>query len=38
VYNPSRLKAGFNRMPDGEEIFYVPNPALGLWGLRKQFE
>jgi nickel-dependent lactate racemase len=38
LYNPSRMKAGFNRMPDGEEIFYVPNPALGLWGLRKQFE
>ncbi len=37
-YQPESLKDGFNRMPDGEEIFYVSNPALGLWALRKQFE
>ncbi|MGD1021020.1 MAG: lactate racemase domain-containing protein [Verrucomicrobiia bacterium] len=37
-YQPESLKDGLNRMPDGEEIFYVSNPALGLWALRKQFE
>ena len=37
-YQPETLKDGFNRMPDGEEIFYVSNPALGLWALRSQFE
>lgn len=29
-YNPQSLKAGWNQV-DGEEIFYIPNPALGLW-------
>ena len=30
-YNPETLKAGWNIMPDGEEIYYIPTPALGLW-------
>jgi nickel-dependent lactate racemase len=30
-YNPGKLKDGFNILPDGEEIFYISNPALGLW-------
>ncbi len=30
-YNPDELKDGFNTLPDGEEIFYISNPALGLW-------
>jgi nickel-dependent lactate racemase len=30
-YNPLKLRDGFNIMPDGEEIFYISNPALGLW-------
>jgi len=29
-YNPIKLKDGFNTLPDGEEIFYISNPALGL--------
>jgi nickel-dependent lactate racemase len=29
-YNPNQLKDGWN-MVEGEEIFYVSNPALGLW-------
>jgi nickel-dependent lactate racemase len=37
-YNPDTLKDGFNRLPDGEEIFYISNPALGLWALRSHFE
>ena len=37
-YNPDTLKDGLNRLPDGEEIFYISNPALGLWALRSQFE
>lgn len=36
-YDPSRLRPGLNQLEDGEEIFFVPNPALGLWGLRRQF-
>ena len=34
-YNPENLKTGFNTMPDGEEIFYIPNPATGLWRAKK---
>lgn len=30
-YNPETLKYGWNTMPDGEEIYFIPNPALGLW-------
>jgi nickel-dependent lactate racemase len=36
-YSPDELKDGLNRLPDGEEIFYVSNPALGLWALKSQF-
>ena len=37
-YNPEVLKDGFNTMPDGEEIFYISNPALGLWAYRERFK
>ena len=36
-YDPSKLKNGFNTLPDGEEIFYISNPALGLWAYRERF-
>jgi len=36
-YNPEKLKDGFNLMPDGEEIFFISNPALGLWASRNRF-
>lgn len=29
-YNPSELKAGWNRV-DGQDVYFVANPALGLW-------
>ena len=37
-YDPARLQYGWNTMPDGEEIFFIPNPALGLWTDRARFE
>lgn len=37
-YNPDELKDGFNTMPDGEEIFYISNPALGLWAYKERFK
>jgi nickel-dependent lactate racemase len=37
IYDPHTLKAGWQTMPDGEEIFYVPNPALGLWIDKNRF-
>lgn len=36
-YNPAKLKDGWN-LVDGEEIFYISNPALGLWAWRGRFE
>lgn len=36
-YNPCKLKDGWN-MVDGEEIYYISNPALGLWAYRERFE
>ncbi len=37
-YDPEKLHYGYNTMPDGEEIYYIPNPALGLWIDRTRFE
>lgn len=36
-YNPEKLKYGYNTV-DGEEVYYIPNPALGLWINREKFE
>jgi len=36
-YDPAKLVDGRNVLPDGEEIFYISNPALGLWALKSQF-
>ena len=36
-YDPSKLKYGYNEV-DGEEIYFIPNPALGLWINREKFE
>ncbi|MDO4573172.1 MAG: lactate racemase domain-containing protein [Clostridia bacterium] len=36
-YDPAALQYGYNTMPDGEEIFFIPNPALGLWINRETF-
>ena len=36
-YRPDRMADGPNTLPDGEEVFYISNPALGLWGLKSQF-
>jgi nickel-dependent lactate racemase len=30
-YNFRKLSSGWNTLPNKEEIFFVPNPALGLW-------
>jgi nickel-dependent lactate racemase len=33
-YDPGKMKDGFNMMPDGEEVFYISNPSLGLWSSK----
>ena len=35
-YDPAKLKDGWNTV-DGQEIYYISNPALGLWADRKKF-
>lgn len=37
-YNPKELKDGFNILDDGEEIFFISNPAIGLWADKIKFE
>ncbi len=36
-YNPETLKDGLNTV-DGEEIFYISNPGMGLWAWRDKFK
>jgi hypothetical protein len=36
-YDPGALSLGWNSLPDGERIFFIPNPALGLWAERRRF-
>ena len=36
-YDPAKLHYGYNTMPDGEEIYFIPNPALGLWINKEKF-
>jgi nickel-dependent lactate racemase len=37
-YNPNELKDGFNIMSDGEKIFFISNPAIGLWAHKDRFK
>ena len=30
-YHPQSLRDGWNTLPDGERVYYISNPALGLW-------
>ena len=36
-YPIERMKDGWNTMPDGEEVYYISNPALGLWAYPDRF-
>ena len=36
-YDPKTLQYGANVLPDGEEIYFIPNPALGLWINQEKF-
>ena len=35
-YDPTRLSYGYNTV-DGEEVYFIPNPALGLWINKERF-
>ena len=32
-YSPQKLRYGYNQV-DGEQVFFIPNPGLGLWSFR----
>jgi len=36
LYNPDRMHHGWN-VVDGEEVFFISHPALGLWAARNKF-
>jgi nickel-dependent lactate racemase len=36
-YSPATMRDGWNTMPDGERVYYIGNPALGLWAYRGRF-
>lgn len=36
-YDPEKLQYGYNTLPDGEEVYFIPNPALGLWINKERF-
>ena len=38
VFDPEKLKDGWNKTADGEEFYYISNPALGLWAVRERFK
>jgi nickel-dependent lactate racemase len=35
-YDPGKLRTGWNEV-EGEEVFFVPNPAIGLWAHTSRF-
>ncbi|MEE8440619.1 MAG: lactate racemase domain-containing protein [Spirochaetia bacterium] len=36
-YRIGELTDGWNTLPGGEEVYYLSNPALGLWALERSF-
>jgi nickel-dependent lactate racemase len=36
-YDITKLSSGWNNLSKGERIFFVPNPALGLWAEKRRF-
>ena len=37
-YPPGQMKEGWNVMPDGEEIFFISTPSLGLWATPERLQ
>ena len=36
-YDPKLLKKGYNTLQNGDEVYFIENPALGLWALEGAF-
>ncbi|MFX0085161.1 MAG: lactate racemase domain-containing protein [Candidatus Hodarchaeota archaeon] len=37
LYDPKKLIEGYNHLPNGEDIFFIINPAIGLWTVSTKF-
>ena len=37
-YDPSSLQDGYNTLTNGEKIYYISNPAVGLWAHKGRFK
>jgi hypothetical protein len=37
-YNPGSLTDGYNTTAEGEEVYYISNPAVGLWACRERIK
>ena len=37
-YDPVKLHEGINILPEGDEIYYISNPALGLWAAKDKLK
>ena len=37
-YDPAKLRDGVNRLTGGEEIYYISNPAVGLWASKEKLK
>ncbi len=38
LYPPEKMTIGWNNNIEGGPVYYIPNPALGLWAVRSKFE
>jgi hypothetical protein len=36
-YNPEKMQDGFNTLPDGEKVYFISNPSIGLWTVKEKF-
>ena len=37
-YNPKKMSEGWNTLPDGEEIYFINSPSVGLWASKERLE
>jgi hypothetical protein len=38
TYDPKTLKDGWNVLPSGEKIYFIANPAIGLWASKGRIQ
>jgi hypothetical protein len=37
-YSPDSLNDGWNQLNSGEELYFISNPAIGLWSTKSRFD